>query len=368
MKFLEEILEELVPSTKEKRELFELANKVLGELKMRCEERGIEATPTLQGSVAKDTWLSGDRDLDIFLIFSPKYSKEEMERLALDVSKLYEHEIAFAEHPYVRNFYENFRIDVVPCFELTQNLKTSVDRTPLHTKYVLKNLKNPNEVRLLKRFLKAKRLYGAELKTMGFSGYLCELLIIHYGSFLECLKAASNWKYGTLIDLEKRGVRGFREPLLVIDPVDSKRNVAAALSLQNFASFIYHSRRFLEEPRKKWFYRSREKYVKIKGSKVFVITFKANLIDDILFPQLRKTQAYLSEVLEKNDFRVYKTRVFNSGILFELSVFKLPEKKKHKGPRIYHLESCKRFYDKHEKISIEGDRLIAEIERKYKRK
>ena len=37
--------------------------------------------------------------------------------------------------------------------------------------------------------------HGSEFKVGGFAGYLCELLIIHYGTFLNVLKyAADEWK------------------------------------------------------------------------------------------------------------------------------------------------------------------------------
>ena len=60
------------------------------------------------------------------------------------------------------------------------------------------------EVRLLKRFMKMVGTYGSEFKVGGFSGYLCELMIIRYGSFLKVLKGVfDHWKPGYQIDLGK---------------------------------------------------------------------------------------------------------------------------------------------------------------------
>ena len=88
--------------------------------------------------------------------------------------------------------------------------------------------------------------YGSEFKVGGFAGYLCELLIIKYGSFEETLKAATNWQYGHIIDLEDYGTGGqFNDPLIMIDPTDKNRNVGAALRLNKFSEFIQSARNYL---------------------------------------------------------------------------------------------------------------------------
>ncbi len=70
-------------------------------------------------------------------------------------------------------------------------------------------------------------VYGSELKTQGFSGYLTELLIIHYGSFENTVKEACFWKPGEKIDLMQHSKIKYDEPLVMVDPTDPKRNVAA---------------------------------------------------------------------------------------------------------------------------------------------
>ncbi len=107
-------------------------------------------------------------------------------------------------------FIEGFDVDFVPCYTIknAEELKSAVDRTILHTEYVKKNLKpeQRNEVLLLKKFMESIHTYGAEFKVGGFSGYLCELLIINYGTFIEVLEAASEkWRPKTVIDIEKYG-------------------------------------------------------------------------------------------------------------------------------------------------------------------
>ena len=95
-------------------------------------------------------------------------------------------EESYAEHPYIRGYYKNYKIEIVPCYKIekaSQKL-SAVDRTPLHTQFIKENLKEnqKKEVRLLKQFLIGIDWYGAEADVEGFSGYLCEILILTFKS------------------------------------------------------------------------------------------------------------------------------------------------------------------------------------------
>ena len=109
---------------------------------------------------------------------------------------------------------------------------------------------------LLKRFMKSVGTYGSHFKVGGFAGYLCELLIIYYSSFEKVLESASNeWRPGYNIDLMGYGTSSlFNEPLIVVDPVDKNRNVAAAVSLQKMSEFVAASRNFLKDPSISYFH------------------------------------------------------------------------------------------------------------------
>ena len=73
----------------------------------------------------------------------------------------------------------------VTVIENAEQLKSAVDRTILHTHYIKKNLKENqiNDVLILKKFMEGIETYGSEFKVGGFAGYLCELLILEYGTF-----------------------------------------------------------------------------------------------------------------------------------------------------------------------------------------
>lgn len=364
---MKEVLQKIRPTAEERQRVNQVVEKCTHKLQDRITKKGLEVEVSLQGSIAKDTWISGDNNIDMFLIFSHKYTKEQLKKYGLKIGILSEYEIAYAEHPYVRNFLEGYEIDVVPAYQFKEGIRSSVDRTPLHTEYVKTHLQDKDQVRLLKKFTRSIGVYGSDLKVQGFSGYLCELLVIKYGTFLTVLKAASSWKLGECLFLEQLPEKEFTEPFIFIDPVDKERNVAAVVSLENFATFIYHSREYLKNPQPVYFFREPEHYTRVKGTALYRIDFTVDVIDDILFPQLRKTRDYLVRMLETHGFTVFNTALYDSGILLELSVFELPPFKKHVGPPIYEEEHCDRFLEKHKTIHIQNDRIYAVVKRKYVR-
>lgn len=162
----------------------------------------------------------------------------------------------YASHPYVTSQINGFEVDFVPCYKIEDGsqLKSAVDRTILHTKYIKSHLEQDQneEVLLLKRFMDMTGTYGSEFKVGGFAGYLCELLILKYGTFENTLKEASKWRYGHTVDLEGYGTAAlFNDPLIVIDPTDMNRNVGAALRLDKMAEFIQSARNYLASNNKK---------------------------------------------------------------------------------------------------------------------
>src|SRR5260370_7588286 len=100
------------------------------------------------------------------------------------------------------------------------------------------------EARLMKRFLKGIRSYGAEIRVGGFSGMLVETLILHYQSFLQVLDRASKWRPVIFLELEKPSgsqdsiAREFGSTLVLVDPVDPNRNLAPAVSTDNLCGFV----------------------------------------------------------------------------------------------------------------------------------
>ena len=387
------ILNVIKPTQEENEGVKSLSDKLINIINRTAKESNIDAEATLVGSVAKGTWLSGKADVDIFIKFHLSTSEADLKKFGLELgSKCIEkmhgkHELRYASHPYITGFIDGFEIDFVPCYIIknAEELKSAVDRTILHTEYVLANLreKQKEEVLLLKKFMGSIHTYSAEFKVGGFSGYLCELLIVHYGSFLNVLKAASSeWRPNYKIDIEEYGTGDlFTEPLVVIDPTDKHRNVAAALKLQKMSEFIVASRNFLSEPKESYFF---DRYVEInkneiksefehRETKTFLIRFKPPEIPaDALYPQIKKTENSLNGVLEREDFKVFNTDSWteesqNVIILLEMEIWKLPQVKKHSGPFVWSKGHQDKFMEKYgAKAYVEENRWVAEVGRKYK--
>jgi tRNA nucleotidyltransferase (CCA-adding enzyme) len=387
------ILKVIKPTEEENEKVKALSIKLINIINEIAKEQGINADAVLVGSVAKGTWLSGKADVDIFIKFPLSTSQKNLKKYGLElghkcIGKMQgEYELRYASHPYITGFIEGFEIDFVPCYIIksADELKSAVDRTILHTEYVMANLKENqrDEVLLLKKFMGSVHTYSAEFKVSGFSGYLCELLVIYYDSFEGVLKAAAEkWRPNYQIDMEKYGTGGiFNEPLVVIDPTDENRNVAAALSLQKMSEFIVASRNFLDDPKNEYFF---EKTIDLnidtiknefesRGTKTLLIRFKPPEIPaDALYPQIKKTENSIKGVLEREDFKVFNTDSWadeksNVLILLEMEIWKLPRVKKHLGPFAWSRSHQERFIEKYgNKAYVEGDRWVAEIERKYK--
>ena len=194
---IKNVLKKIVPKPAEKRALERLAEKILDMTNKEAEK--YDAHGIIAGSLTRDTWLPGKMEFDIFILFPKNMSKEEMEKAGLEIGKKVikkmkgTSRIDYAEHPYVSGNIGKMEIDIVPCYRLnsTSELKSSVDRTPFHVRYIERNLprKLSDDVRLLKQLCGAHKIYGADTKTEGFSGYVCELLIVNYGSFNKTSQA-----------------------------------------------------------------------------------------------------------------------------------------------------------------------------------
>jgi tRNA nucleotidyltransferase (CCA-adding enzyme) len=348
----------------------------------------------LVGSTAKGTNLKGDRDFDVFMLFSKDYSVKEIMTLGMkyakEFAKGHKSEVAYAEHPYLHVWVQGSKIDVVPSYrieDISERL-TSVDRSPLHTKYVNSRMTDAqrDDVRLLKRFLKAIGIYGAEGKTRGFSGYMCELLILRHGSFTELLDEATKWHGVPVFSLtgpENEETRNkFKDAAMIfIDPVDPDRNVAAAVSKTSISMLMHSAKMFLRNPTTRAFFPDEVKFdakwmarqLKLRDSMIFGVEFTRpkKIVNDILWPQLYRFALKATERLHRHDFEVFDTDICANGkcvVMFELSVHHLPEMKKIMGPPLWQDEDVESFIREHnvtEPIWFEHDRILAVGKRKF---
>jgi tRNA nucleotidyltransferase (CCA-adding enzyme) len=386
------ILEKVVPDKNERGRLDRFRSRVEDGLSKLLTERGFRAIAEVHGSAVRDTWLACERDIDVFIILDGDYRREILPQV-LDVVKEYVGEgwvAAYAEHPYIRAVVDEFNVDFVPCFRIDPKggLVSATDRTPLHTGFVLEKLMpgDSDEVRLLKRFMKGVGVYGAEVRVGGFSGYLCELLVIRFGSFMKVLKEAVKWSRGEVLDFggSDLGDLGGRPSasLIVVDPVDAYRNVASAVSETSLWTFVAAAKAFLNEPRVSFFYPEEpqnevsellEVLVSFRSRLLFVLVDDEDVVvPDVLWGQLYKTKKALVEFLRGADFKVVRDGVWSDETSRHLFVFKLESdilgsSKRRMGPPVRIVEDGIRFVEAHlhaeDTVSgpwIEGDRWWVE--------
>jgi tRNA nucleotidyltransferase (CCA-adding enzyme) len=391
MSIEDRVLKRIVPTESEEERLREVVSILKKMLQSEIENLGIEAYPILVGSVAKGTHLKNP-EIDMFVCFPPSTSRSDLEKHGLTLGEyvLDNAEQHFAEHPYLAGEFEGFETEIVPCYDVKDPRKkmSAVDRTPFHTAYVKENLKKGqnNEVRLLKRFAKGTGVYGAEAKVQGFSGYLCELLVLKYGTFQKVLKGASKWRKGTVIELGKKAMKKFREPLVFIDPVDAGRNVASALSLDQLGRFIHLSKSYLDNPKMSYFFPPKrkmptkqtvQKKMAARGTDVLAVVLrKPDVVDDILYPQVWKAEKSVKGLCEKYEFKVHDicAQVVEEEIviLVELVAAELPAVRKHMGPSPW-LQNADDFVQKwkgsRKRIAgpyVENGRLFFDLKREFR--
>lgn len=389
----EAILKDIKPTEAEKKHVDDVSCNIMKFLQDTCDSEGINAKVSLVGSVAKNTALKGKSDIDIFIAFpldsDKKYLKDKGLALAHKCCDKFEStpQHHFASHPYVTTEIEECEVDIVPCYSIENGdqLKSAVDRTILHTRYVKANLSKSqeDEVLLLKRFMAMTGTYGSEFKVGGFAGYLCELLIIHYGDFEKTLKEAINWKFGHKIDIEGYGTsKNFKDPLIVIDPTDKNRNVGAALRLDRMAEFVQSARNYIFSDNKKdYFYPLKRNLNKddilneFKARNSDLIAFRFDIPDiplDTLHPQLRKTCQALERKLNGEEFNVFKADYWSDEkdtcvILLEMTASHLNNVRVNVGPKVFITQACENFAGKYgrENCYVQGDFLVHTQKREF---
>lgn len=384
----EQVLNRVVPSAAEEARLRATVEDLRSRVAAMVRAKGVDAEPLLVGSVAKGTHLS-QAEIDIFVAFPRDTPRETLETVGLALGEFLEDKARmYAEHPYTRGRWQGFEVEVVPCYKITDASQkmSAVDRTPLHAAYVIEKLKpgQRDQVRLLKAFCDGVGVYGAEAKVQGFSGYLCELLALRYGTFRGALEAAPSWRRGEVIALEGKPAHAFPEPLVVVDPIDSTRNVASAVGEQTLATFIQAAKAFAAKPRLEFFFpRARRPLTAAKarallrrrGTTLLGIAIPAPaLTDDVVYPQVRKAQRAVEDACRKAGFRIHRSRFAVVGrsvlLLFEFEGFTLPAVEKHRGPPVWvrNAEDFLRRWNRAKEALgvpyLEGDRWTVDVRRR----
>jgi tRNA nucleotidyltransferase (CCA-adding enzyme) len=323
--------------------------------------------------------------------FPTDLPREDLEAYGLAVGEavLPEGREEYAEHPYVTGEYEGFDVDLVPCYDVEDAtaIQSAVDRTPFHTRWLDAHLDDDlaADVRVAKAFLKGVGAYGSDLRTEGFGGYLTELLVWEHGGVAPLLRAAADWSPPVRFDPEDHAEATFDDPLVVIDPTDPERNVAAVLSARNLARLQHHARRLLADPDEAIFERADpdplsaagvREHVDRRGTTPLALRFDApEIVDDQLYPQLRRSLGGLVDELDRRGFDVLRSAAWadESAVLFaELAVAERPAVERHEGPPVAVRNHAEGFHEKYAADAdaygpfVDGDRYVVERERPYR--
>jgi len=308
------------------------------------------------GSYAKDTWLSKETDIDIFIKFKKSVSDERFTEISKKVGfesmKKYNPYIRYSEHPYVEARIMKTKINIVPCYDVSLGeWKSSADRSPFHTRFMQNELtpKMRDEVRILKTFLKLTKIYGAEIAKQGFSGYVSEVLILNFGSFENVIKSIAKIQHNQVIG---KTSKVFETSIVIIDPIDSNRNLAAAISDENIGKFILACRAFQNNSIIQF---SKPKKLKsLKGIWENVLVVKFNFkkrSPDIIWGQVKRATASVATQLESGGFNVLRSKSYSDEqneayLFFLLESIKIPKNYPKIGPDFFRESDCNSFISK----------------------
>ena len=345
---------------------------VEGQLEKYPEVLGLE----FGGSYAKGTWLPKKADIDIFIKFKKNVSEEKFEEISRKIGfeslKKYGPYVRYSEHPYVEAKIKETKINVVPCYDIKLgNWKSAADRSPFHTRHMKKTLTNKmrDEVRLLKAFFQSTGVYGAEMARQGFSGYVSEVLILNFGNFENTIKSLSKIKENQVIG---KTSKKFDTPIVIIDPIDSNRNLAAAISEKNFGKLILNCRAFMIKPSLDFFTPKKLKVSKKNSENILTIKFNFQIRSpDIIWGQIKRATNSIQTQLELGGFKVLRNSSFTDEkkeayLFFLLENPIISQKYPKIGPDFFREKDFKSFISanvsKTDLMWINEDRKIVSLE------
>jgi tRNA nucleotidyltransferase (CCA-adding enzyme) len=414
---VDNILKEVSKTIKPDKKVIKYADDIVRKINLKLKKAKISAECVKGGSIAKNTYLKNDYDIDLFIRYSPSYKDGNIsdisERLLQELCS--ESEVNLERIHGSRDYFQ-FRIkkirkilvfEIIPVILIHahnyQEAQNITDLSPEHVnwvkKYTSKNPKLTDEIRLAKQFCKANKVYGAESYINGFSGHILDILVIHHGSFLNLVHAFSKYdedslKKSIIIDTEKNLRNPLKQlnkskitPLIIVDPIQKDRNSAAALSKEKLLMFINAAKNFLKDPDKsffeiKTFDIDREINKSIKNLKLQKNTFKAVKIDievtngskDVAGTKALKAYESIIAHMSKYGFKILHSDwsfqqdeghaeayiIIDSNISREIT---------QKGPPTTSREDYKKFIDKHttlrHEIIYKDSRAYALVPRKF---
>ena len=374
----------VVPDRVAEAELKKVTEKVRSRVEAAVEGKPEITGVLLGGSAAKGTWLPprDNVDIDLFVGFSPEVETSRFEELGLKVGKEavrgYKHGKKYAQHPYTEAVVDGFRVNIVPYYIVGRGgpWRSAADRSVHHVNFVRENLDDEArlQVRLLKRFMRTVGVYGAEIEKEGFSGYAAEVLIHEHKTLEGVLRWFAVFRPGVGDgegrseaqrqqgqqqkkkgqEQEERGGKARtttaeRPYFMLIDPVDSTRDLGKAISRETVARMVLASRAFLEKPRIEFFTKLKRVERRHLVGDVYAVIFKhMELSEDTLWGELKRSARQIAKHVEDEGFKLARfgaasDRERSSAIILLAEVHELPRFEERVGPGVEIAEGAKRF-------------------------
>jgi len=364
--------------------ILENIDKIIDDLRTRAKKAGIDAQIVLGGSAAKGTLLKNDFDCDIFIRFDPVH--KEISDILEKLLQGYEYTRIHGSRDYFQFQKHDILFEIVPVLliKYARDAENVTDMSPLHVTWIKKQLaRNPvlaDEIILAKTFCKAQNVYGAESYINGFSGHVLDILITYYGSFIKLLENSLSWQKYKMIDVEGHGNSSELNdskisPLIVIDPVDFRRNAAAALSEKRFSEFKTAAGEYLDKPGLDFFEKKiiTNETLEENAGKNQLIILKARPLDnktDVSGTKLLKIYEHLARHLEINEFMIIDSgwdwdKTNSARMWFIIDPESLSKQKEHMGPPLSEEKAAAAFTSKHPEYFEKDKRLFCMIDRDF---
>lgn len=375
---LDEVLERICPSKAVRAKAKKHVGAFISLLRAELKRLAIDAKVLPGGSYAKDTWLAGDFDVDVFVKFHVKYEGEK------NISDLLESALLKFSPDRVHGSRDYFRVEndvsfeVVPVLDIRrpEQARNVTDFSPWHVKWVnAEGRELKDDIRLAKQFCKAAKCYGAESYIGGFSGHVVDILVVYYGGFLKFLRAAIKWSLSKKVVIDYNKVyrskalfvlneSKIQGPLVVIDPVQPERNAAAALTEENVLRLQRAADRFLKDPSEDFFVIRPFDPKDCPGIVVRVEPLEGKR--DVVGAKMVRAFEYVKRALD--DFGVKDAGWEWNNTAFWWFVLKqeaLPKMVEHRGPPLDQKEHVVEFRKKYEDTFMRDGVVYARVERKF---
>ncbi|MHA1865834.1 MAG: hypothetical protein ACTSVB_03595 [Candidatus Heimdallarchaeaceae archaeon] len=368
------VVEQLIIDEEFHMEVEEILNILIEKINSDLSSIGVIGRVEKQGSFVRRTYLNEDDTYDLVLILKkdekpnvPRILDQLVERLKNDRIQKQPIQITkiVGKMPYLRMIANGILVNLFVGFDISpeQSKMSIFDLIPLHTSYIITHMSSneKKDVLLLKKFMKSIGVYRNEIGAIGFNGYLCELLILFYGSFRSAIKAIAKWKPRVLIDMKKNKqviedvdaqtieLLGGYYPLYVSDPLAPRNNVAADVSINQFNSVISAANVYLYAPSLSFFlyqpvtlpsFETLVQKIKMSGKTILVLSFyRRHQESEICWQQALNMKKAFTKELERNRYLIERIQPFITdeyyGIFISLFKSKPQVTVRREGPSIF---------------------------------